>query len=298
MTVNTKTNGIRKSLAEISEVSNPNLLDNPDFRINMGGNSSYSKSGMTVNRWMLSSNDSITITPKSNGGINFNAPKASPTELYQKLETPIIGKATLSIKVSSISGELDYFVSGGTSRSIKTPGVYSITVERTPDNPITEVSIFAGTGGISTTADIDWVKLELGDNATSFVHPDYNEEYRKLLWYSRPIVNASRPAYVGGTGILYIPLPELATMRLSQPTVLYPNFDIYLYCNGSTHTIKKSEVDNDRMFVDNYKEICIYFKDSNRIIMHANRTCIVDFINNGTGGDSNVNGFWLDAELY
>lgn len=293
MTVNTKTNGIRKSLAEISEVSNPNLLDNPDFRINMRGNSSYSKYGMTVNRWMLSSNDSITITPKSNGGITFNAPKASPTTLYQILETPIIGKATISIKVSSISGQLTYYLGPSSgSQTIKTPGVYTMTSERTSDNPITEVKIYAGAG--STTADIDWVKLELGDNATSFMPPDYNEEYRKLLWYSRPIVNASRPAYVGGTGILYIPLPELATMRLSQPTVLYPNFGIYLYCNGDDHTIDRSEVDNDRVFVDNYKEICIPFKDSNKIIAYASRPCIIDFINNSSGN----NGFWLDAELY
>lgn len=294
MTVNTKTNGIRKSLAEISEVSNPNLLDNPDFRINMRGNSSYSKYGMTVNRWMLSSSDNITITPKSNGGITFNASKASPTGLYQKLETPIIGKATLSIKVSNISGQIEYVISGGTSHSIKTPGVYTMTVEGTSEKPITEVKIFEGASGISTTANIDWVKLELGDNATSFVPPNYNEEYRKLLWYSRPIINASRPAYVGGTGILYIPLPELATIRLNQPTVLYPNIGIYLYCNGSIHTIDRSEVDNDKLYVDNYKELVVVFKDSNRIIMHANKTCIVDF----TNSEGINTGFWLDAEIY
>lgn len=289
MTVNTKTNSIRKSLAEISEVSNPNLLDNPDFRVNMRGNSSYSEYDMTVNRWILSTFGSITITPKSNGGITFNASEASPsglTGLYQKLKTPIIGKATLSIKVSSISGQLNYFASGGTSRSIKTPGVYSITVEGTADNPITEVTIFAGAS--STTADIDWVKLELGDNATSFVPPDYNEEYRKLLWYSRPIINASRPAYIGETGILYIPLPEIATMRLNKPTVLYPNFDCSLYCNGDVITINGSDVNNSIVFVDNYKELYVGFKDDNKLIKYENMPCIINL----------YNGFLLDAEIY
>lgn len=297
MTVNTKTNGIRKSLAEISEVSNPNLLDNPDFRINMRGNSSYSKYGMTVNRWMLSSDDDITITPKSNGGITFNTPKPSPTRLYQKLETPIIGKATLSIKVSSISGRIDYFTSVGVSHSIKTPGVYSITVEGTADNPITKVSIFAGdvVGAGTTTANIDWVKLELGDNATSFVPPNYNEEYRKLLWYSRPIVNCARPAYITD-GIIYIPIPELARMRIIKPSVIYGNYKMYLYCNGSFTNIESEYIDG--AIVDNYKEVALILKDSYKSVIsnYARHTCTIDFVNNPSTNLSN--GFWLDAELY
>lgn len=293
MTVNTKTNGIRKSLAEISEVSNPNLLDNPDFRVNMRGNSSYSKYGMSVNRWMLSSNDSITITPKSNGGITFNAPKASPTTLYQKLETPIIGKATLSIKVSSISGELSYFASGRSSQTIRTPGVYTMTPEGTSGNPITEVSIFAGAGGISTTADIDWVKLELGDNATSFVPPNYNEEYRKLLWYSRPIVNCARPAYITD-GIIYIPIPENAQMRINKPSVIYGNYTMYIYCNGSFTTIKSEYINGAN--TDNYKEVALILKDSYKSLIsnYVRHSCTICFVNN----ESVSNGFWLDAELY
>lgn len=293
MTVNTKTNGIRKSLAEISEVSNPNLLDNPDFRVNMRGNSSYSKYGMTVNRWMLSGNDSITITPKSNGGITFNAPKASPAGLYQKLETPIIGKATLSIKVSSISGEIDYFA--GTSRSITTPGVYSVTVEGTADTPITKVEIYKGASGITTTVDIDWVKLELGDNATSFVPPDYSEEYRKLLWYSRPIVNCARPAYITD-GIIYIPIPELARMRITKPSVIYGNYEMYIYCNGSFNTIKSEYIDGAA--VDNYKEVALILKDSYKSVIsnYVRHTCTIDFVNNPSTNLNN--GFWLDAEIY
>lgn len=293
MTVNTKSNNILKSLAEISEASNPNLLDNPNFRVNMRGNSSFSKYGMTVNRWMLSGNDSITITPKSNGGITFNASKASPTELYQKLETPIIGKATLSIKVSSISGQLDYLASGGTSRSIKTPGVYTMTVEGTADNPITQISIFAGASGISTTADIDWVKLELGDNATSFIPPDYNEEYRKLLWYSRPIINGARPAYITD-GIIYIPIPELARIRITKPSVIYGNYKMYLYCNGSFTTIESKYIDD--AVVDNYKEVALIFKDSYKSVIsnYAKHTCTIAFVNT----TETNNGFWLDAEIY
>lgn len=293
MTVNTKTNGIMKSLAEISEVSNPNLLDNPDFRVNMRGNSSYSKYGMTVNIWMLSNNDSITITPKLNSGITFNAPKASPTELYQKLETPIIGKATLSIKVSSISGQLDYFASGGTSRSIKTPGVYSITVEGTADKPITEVSISAFNSNMSTTADIDWVKLELGEVNTQFVRPNYDEEYTKLLWYSRPIVNGARHAVITD-GIIFITVPEIAQMRISKPSVIYGSYTMYLYCNGSFTNISHEYISSAN--VDNYKEVALVLKDSYKSIIsnYARHSCTICFVNNA---ETN-NGFWLDAELY
>ena len=293
MTVNTKINGIKKSLAEISEVSNPNLLDNPDFRVNMRGNSSYSKFGMTVNRWMLLTSDNITITPKSNSGITFNAPKASPARFYQKLETPIIGKATLSIKVSSISGQIDYFMSAGTSRSIITPGVYSMTVEGTADKPITEVSIFAGASKTPTTADIDWVKLELGEVNTQFVRPNYDEEYTKLLWYSRPIVNGARPAYITD-GIIYIPIPENAQMRINKPSVIYGNYKMYLYCNGSFTTIESEYISSAN--TDNYKEVALILKDSYKSIIsnYARHSCTICFVNDA----ETSNGFWLDAEIY
>ena len=295
MAVNTKTNNTTKSLAEISELSNLNLLDNPDFRVNMRGNSSFSKYGMTVNRWMLSGNDSIIIIPKSGGGITFNSSKGSPTELYQKLETPIIGKVTLSIKVSSISGELDYYVSGFGSRSITAPGIYYRTLEGTADKPITDVVIFSGVTGKSTTANIDWVKLELGEVNTQFVRPNYNEEYTKLLWYSRPIVNGARPAYIAVNGIIYIPLPELAQMRINKPSVIYGNYGMYIYGNGSFTTIKSEYIDSAN--VDNYKEVVLVFKDSYKSIIsnYINHTVTIDFINDSNGTS---NGFWLDAEIY
>lgn len=295
MAVNTKTNNTTKSLAEISELSNPNLLDNPDFRVNMRGNSSFSKHGMTVNRWMLLSNDSITITPKSGGGIIFNSSKASPTGLYQKLETPIIGKVTTSIKVSSISGQLEYSISNMSSRSITASGIYSITSEGTTDRPITKVEIFHGASGISTTANIDWIKLELGEVNTQFVRPNYNEEYTKLLWYSRPIVNCARPAYIATNGIIYIPIPENAQMRINKPSVIYGNYRMYIYGNGSFTTIKSEYIDGAN--VDNYKEVVLILKDSYKSIIskYVNHTVTIDFINDGNGTN---NGFWLDAEIY
>lgn len=294
MAVNIKTKNNNKSLAEISELSNPNLLYNPDFRVNMRGNSSFSKRGITVNRWMLNGDDSITITPKSSGGITFSASNGSPTQLYQKLETPIIGKVTLSIKVSSISGHLDYNVTGASSRSITAPGIYYITSEGTADKPITEVKIFSGVVGTSTTANIDWIKLELGEVNTQFVIPNYNEEYTKLLWYSRPILNAARPAYIADNGIMYIPLPEIAQMRINKPSILYGNYGMYIYGNGSATIIKSEYIDSAN--VDNYKEVALVLKDSYRSIIsnYVNHTVTIDFISN----NALHNGFWLDAEIY
>lgn len=307
MTVNTKTNSIAKSLAEISDVSNPNLIDNPDFKLNISrGLDTYTSKGSTVTRWNLDYDSSIVVKTRGlgndqQGGISLTFKNVGST-FYQKLDKKIIGKITISMKISKYgTGSLTPVlkVNGKINNYIDSAGIKIFKATGTEDDPISKIGIGALSKSASLTErsiDIDWIKLELGDNATSFVPPNYDEEYTRLLWYQRPIVNASRPAYVGGTGILYIPLPELATMRLSQPTVMYPNIGATLYCNGDMVTIDRSDVDLNNIFVDTYKELCIKFKDSNKLIKYKSMTCIIDFTNSQS--NNLHNGFLLDAEIY
>ena len=56
MTVNVKTNNNTKALIEPYNISNPNLLINPDFKINQRGQDTYSKSSgsmYSVDRWKI-----------------------------------------------------------------------------------------------------------------------------------------------------------------------------------------------------------------------------------------------------
>lgn len=298
MTVNTKTNGITKSLAEISEVSNPNLLDNPDFRVNILGSDIYTSKGSTVSRWNLDNDSSIAVKvhgfgPDQQGGISLTLKK--PGALYQKLETPIIGKATLSIKVSKlILGDVPLTVyTGNGSGFLFKEGINIFKFSGTADKPITKIEIRADgvLGPEETSIDIDWVKLELGDNATLFVPPNYNEEYRKLLWYQMPIVNTSRFGYVGTSGKLFIPLPEITQMRLLNPSIMYSNFNINIYANKMSGTIKNEDI--KEYFIDNQKELILIFNNADKLINYKGITCSVDF--NKSNG---ISGFLLDAEIY
>ena len=71
MAINAKSNNTIKTLALTNDISNPNLLINPDFKINQRGQSTYSispGSGYTVDRWKLWNG---TLTVNSDGTITL-----------------------------------------------------------------------------------------------------------------------------------------------------------------------------------------------------------------------------------
>lgn len=164
--------------------SNPNLLINPDFKINQRGNETYTKDNQgpaiyTVDRWVVWNGtlDANSMLLKAyDSGIGL---------LMQRLENKINGIATVSFEVSSISGTLTALARGTSGNSlgeisVTQKGIYQFTA----NGEISDITFKISAGGSVTFA---WAKLEHGSIATPFVAPNPAEELVKCLRFSRYI---------------------------------------------------------------------------------------------------------------
>lgn len=167
-----------------TKFSNPNLLINPDFKINQRGNTTYTKNNQgpaiyTVDRWAVWNGtlDANSILLKAyDSGIGL---------LMQRLENKINGIATVSFEVSSISGTLIALArdTSGNSLgeiSVTQKGIYQFTA----NGEISDITFKISAGGSVTFA---WAKLEHGSIATPFIAPNPAEELAKCLRFSRYI---------------------------------------------------------------------------------------------------------------
>lgn len=173
-------NGTKKStLTQLSEYlgtkfSNPNLLINPDFKINQRGKTSYEVTGFdyTVDRWRVSSSN---VAVSESGGLTIHSTGSEGSWFTQKLEKELEGIATLSIKVSSINGKIS-LSSPSNNLFITSPGVYNITL-----SDINEFNMFLNP---NTSVTIEWTKLEKGSIATPFIAPNPTDELAKCKRYA------------------------------------------------------------------------------------------------------------------
>ena len=207
-------NGLKRSNMEdvtaymSDKFSNPNLLINPDFKINQRGQTTYTKDNQrpaiyTVDRWSLwngtlDANSMLLKAYNSGNGL-----------LMQIIENKINGIATVSFEVSSVSGTLIALASstsGGSlgEISVTKKGIYQFTV----NGEISDISFKISAGGSVTIA---WAKLERGSIATPFVAPNPTEELVKCkrFFYRAP---KALIAY-GINDNLYIESTEVMNMR-------------------------------------------------------------------------------------
>ena len=100
-----------------TKFSNPNLLINPDFKINQRGATSYEQQGYSVDRWKIWN---VTVTPNANGGITVKNDKYSDTGTFvQILENATEGDSTLSCYVTSVSGAVTMVADGNSQVILK-----------------------------------------------------------------------------------------------------------------------------------------------------------------------------------
>ena len=163
-----------------TKFSNPNLLINPDFRINQRGATSYTsavaqtiKNVYSVDRWYLyghsltvNSDKSVTITPTtySNGA------------LIQNLETPVDGDITVQVYAVGVSGTATVSVGpsdGSSTTEIGTlkNGLNTFTFSKGIKRLVIRVN--------SGTLTLKYAKVEQGTVATSFIAPNSAEELVK-----------------------------------------------------------------------------------------------------------------------
>ena len=169
--------------------SNPNLLINPDFRINQRGQAEYT-SGYTVDRWY--SPGKCSAAPISGGVKLTSTVTASSTThaFWQDFEFPLPpGKYTLSLKAADVTGVWAARIrtvtaAGDYVDSYYTPrlqaGINSVTVDLSDSEYISAVSIGFNKGTeAGNSLKLAWAKLEGGSLATPFVPPDYAAELAK-----------------------------------------------------------------------------------------------------------------------
>lgn len=229
-------NGTKRStLTQLSEYmgtkfSNPNLLINPDFKINQRGKTSYTDGGFnyTVDRWRSSS---TTVTVSDDG---LTIQTDGEAWFTQKLEKKIEGNTTLSIKISDINGKIS--LSPPTNNLfITSPGVFSITLSSVEEF---NLYLFA-----NTSVTIEWAKLEKGSIATPFVAPNPAEELIKCQRYYVKTLGELRAYTNAGTSFgVTVNLP---TKMRTKPTININN--IYSYNVSSIDTEIKN--DNSAIFV-------------------------------------------------
>lgn len=202
--------------------SNPNLLINPDFKINQRGETSYTsaiaqtvKIVYSVDRWCLyghsltvNSDKSVTITPTT----------YSDGALIQNLETPVDGDITVQVYAVGVSGTATVSVrpsddSSTTEIGTLKNGLNTFTFSRGIKKLVIRVN--------SGTLTLKYAKVEQGKVATSFVAPNPADELIKCqrYYFNRYYFYVF---YSGSASFTYIFSDTIPSMRI-KPTVNFAN---------------------------------------------------------------------------
>lgn len=255
-----------------TKFSNPNLLINPDFKINQRGATNYEQQGYSVDRWKIWN---VTVTPSANGGITVKSDKYSDTgNILQYLENATEGDSTLSCYVTSVSGTVT-MVADDDSQVILKQGLNVLHISRSTKS----FKIFLNRG---TSITLKWVKLEQGKVATEFIAPNYAEEILKCQRFY--VVLESSLAGYGANNAIYIPFARGVYIRNSRNVIFKgDNKRTFLKVNGTGKQISFSTTNG----YANNQYVRVY---TNPVDTSLNNTAI--------GIDLNDVTISVDAEIY
>ncbi len=189
-------NYIPDTYARKAEVSKPNLLINPDFSINQRGQTSYSGYNIyTVDRWKT-----LAVAAKATlkdgkwefGIYNPDGPGSrtcicQDVEDFEKLRGRTVAA---SIKVNNITEGAKgttvlYVYDGKNNMEVKITGAGTFTVVKVVNAEANKLRVgIAGTPSATNyTIAPEWIKLEVGTEATPFTPPLIAEELPKCQRY-------------------------------------------------------------------------------------------------------------------
>lgn len=239
--------------AKLTQISNPNLLINPDFSINQRGASSYNtKRQYTCDRWEL----------YSAAGTTYNASTKTFTvagdgyfwyEQYSEIDAVLLRGKSLTFTLSASGGIRRKISFGYKVDSTKTEiagkdtteASTKISVTGTVPNDATGI-IYVRIQGFQTTGTItlEWAKLEVGSVATAFIPPLIAEELQKCYRYYKKITNLQSQEYfalgmVYGDGAGARMIVE-NTFRVSPTISSTGNFSIV--ANGAAKTVSAMNI--------------------------------------------------------
>ena len=196
-----------------TKFSNPNLLTNPDFKINQRGKSTYSSTGAggTVDRWVGTNvktdvNSDNTVTVSSLNGTGYYT---------QHEESISYGKHTYSIYVQAITGTVKAFYKSKDSKDNE------LGTLKQGLNTFTSVddgfkSFFLSIAGGSSVT-LKYAKVEQGTVATSFIAPNRADELVKCCRFFQSF-QVLYSTYGVASQHYYQKLPLVTPFR-SNPTV-------------------------------------------------------------------------------
>lgn len=226
-----------------TKFSNPNLLINPNFKINIRGKLNY-VSGYTVDRWNI---QNATLNSST---LTLSNPNSSTGMLLQSLENKPTGTFTVTLNAASVSGTVKFGWKDG--NTYKTGGAISkgVNTYTFSASSLTWVGIEIAKGA---SVQLIYMKLEEGSVATDYVEPNESEEYVKCLWFNR-VITGLRSGYISSNKI-YLSIPECASMRTGTPTPADINLAGWIYIGNSMITVNKSDI--TAVTVDSYKELVL-----------------------------------------
>lgn len=219
-----------------TKFSNPNLLTNPDFKINQRGNSTYSSTGTggTVDRWVGTNvktvvNSDGTVTVSSLSGVGYYT---------QHEESISYGKHTYSIYVQSITGTVNASYKNKDSNDFGLGTLKQGLNTFTSSDDGFKSFFLSIAGGSSVT--LKYAKVEQGTVATSYIAPNPVEEYPECqryfqyipklycvpLMYTKNMINSSDKYFQSTNG-------NLPTEMRTKPTLKYKTIG---QSDGSTFT--------------------------------------------------------------
>lgn len=226
-----------------NKFSNPNLLINPNFKINIRGKNTYTNE-YSVDRWTIYratlNVSTLTLT--------------NPTDLFstfvQYLADKPTGTFTVTLNVASVSGTVKLVWQDGSTYKVSIAISKGVNTHTFTASSLTWVGIEIASGA---SVQLIYMKLEEGPVATKYIEPNRSEEYVKCLWYNR-IITGLRYGYFSGNKI-YLGIPECASMRTSKPTPADINLTGWIYIGNSMITINKSDI--TAVTMDEYKELVL-----------------------------------------
>lgn len=234
-----------------TKFSNPNLLINPDFKINQRGETSYTsavaqtiKIVYSVDRWCLyghsltvNSDKSVTITPTT----------YSDGALIQNLETPVDGDITVQVYAVGVSGTATVSVrpfddSSNAEIGTLKNGLNTFTFSKGIKRLVIRVK--------SGTLTLKYAKVEQGKVATSFVAPNPAEELVKCARFLQIkqeihfVPYASTRAVFSSVGRNYQSTDGLFQVEMrTKPTITYSNIH---KANGEVISERVTGIDSNK----------------------------------------------------
>lgn len=249
---------------------NPNILINPDFRINQRGSTNYAAGNWSVDGWLC--HQCVSATVLDTGEIKLTSTAfnsqfwafSQPVSLDKGAERLYGKSVTISVYVSAITGSTDWILHS-------TNGLDKDLTLKVGLNTITETLTEANFGdrngggqrfGIAFRTAVDggtitlkYIKVEIGDTATLFTPPNPEEELLKCRErYQEFTGNLKAYGKTDGYYQFSIPTPHAAdgtafTAAFKDIAKLYETGGLIL-SNTTTSAITKVDIKAFSLYYD------------------------------------------------